>query len=391
MTESTNTWSEDQVIPLLNKVQLFDGLPDDDLRRIAAIVEGMTVKAGETLFEEGDPGDAFYIVFAGAVEIVKSGAGGVEEKLAVRRAGDGFGEMALLNDAPRSATVRAQQDVRLMVVPREAFQQLLGGDSLALRMMRVLSKALRAMGIRFANVEKAGTSEPPQLGPLAISRLMQRGMLPAAAPRAAGFDLAAGTTTEDSGRGNTVWDWMQLADGSTALVVMDVRAEGFPPAHVIGMTRAALRAVAPKVHTADALLAGANGALAGVHVDGVDQFVDCAVVVPGTDSISWACAGKIPGGMLGRAGTFEQFGSHGPALGMLEGFSYGVQAVPMGSGDSALVLSGGSTGLFRGAADLVAQVHGKPAGEVVSIVHKAIRKAQGEAADEISVLYLRKH
>lgn len=391
MTESAHPWSEDQVIPLLNKVELFEGLPDDDLRRIAGIVEGMTLEAGEVLFEEGDAGDAFYIVFSGAVEIVKSGAHGVEEKLAVRRAGDAFGEMALLNDAPRSATIRAQQAVKLMVVPSEAFQQLLGGDSLSLRMMRVLSKALRAMGIRFANVEKAGSAHAPVVDPLAISRVMQRGMLPTAAPKVAGFDLAAGTTNEDSGRGNTVWDWMPLANGATALIVMDVRAEGFPPAHVVGMARAALRAVAPKVNSADALLAGANGALAGIHVQGVDQFVDCAVIVPGAESLSWACAGKIPGGMLGRAGTFEQFGSHGPALGMLEGFSYGVQSVAMGVGDSALVLSDGSTGLFRGAADLVAQVHGKPAGEVVSIVHKAIRKAQGEAAEETSVLYLRKH
>ncbi len=395
MTDSSRPWSEDQVIPLLEKVDLFRGLPSEDLRRIAGIVEGLTVAPGEELFAEGEPGDAYFIVFSGSIEILKSAGGGLE-KLAVRRAGEGFGEMALLNDAPRSATARAAEATRMMRVPREAFRELLGGDSLALRMMRVLSKALRALDVRFAAAEKGGgPASAPTPAPThdldAISRVMQRGMLPTRAPRSEGWDLAAGSTTEEAGRGNTVWDWLELPGGGVALAVLEVKSEGFPPAHLLGMARAALRVAARTTARPDELLAAANAALADVHVDGVDQFVDCGIVVPGDGSLAWAGAGKLNGGMLGRAGTFEPFASHGPALGMLEGFKYGTQRIGLGTGDTGLVLAGVSTGLFRGAADLVAQVHGKPAGEVVATVHKAIRKAQGNGASEISVVYLRKH
>jgi hypothetical protein len=76
---------------------------------------------------------------------------------------------------------------------------------------------------------------------------------------------------------------------------------------------------------------------------------------------------------------------------MMGGFKYNAQSFSMGSGDTAFVLSHASPGLFLGAADLMAQLHGKPAGEVVSTLHKAIRKAQGNQRSETSVLYARKH
>jgi len=154
VSENAHSWSTDEVVALLQRVDLFEGLPDEDLSGIAAIVEGVTVENGDFLFEEGEPGDAFYIVFQGAMQILKTRADGTEEKLAVRRKGEGFGEMALLNDAPRSASARAAEKSQLLSVPREGFQELLGGDWLALRMMRVLSKALRALDVRFASVEK---------------------------------------------------------------------------------------------------------------------------------------------------------------------------------------------------------------------------------------------
>ncbi len=385
-------WSTDQVVALLQKVDLFEGLPEEDLRRVAAIVEGTTADAGDVLFEEGDPGDAFYIVFQGAVEILKRRPDGSSEKLAVRRAGEAFGEMALLNDAPRSATARIAEPTQLMLVQREAFQVLLGGDSLALRMMRVLSKALRALGVRFASTEKLqdrGSSERETA--LEISRLVQAGLLPSSAPRVEGFDLAAGTTTEETGRGGSVWDWLPLADGRVALLTLDVRQDGFPPAHHLGVARGVLRAVARTASSVPELLEGSNDAMAAAGAEGLEQFVEAGVLVASDEGVEWASAGRVPGGIIRRAGTFEAFGAHGPPLGMMEGFRYNAQTFPMGAGDTAFVLSHASQGLFMGAADLLVQLHGKPAGEVVTTLHRAIRKAQGEERTETSVLYARKH
>ena len=76
---------------------------------------------------------------------------------------------------------------------------------------------------------------------------------------------------------------------------------------------------------------------------------------------------------------------------MLDGFQYGTEEFQIGTGDMVIVLSTGSTGLFRGAADLVSTLQQKPAGEVVATVHKAIRKLQGDDSEETTVLFMRKH
>ena len=69
---------------------------------------------------------------------------------------------------------------------------------------------------------------------------------------------------------------------------------------------------------------------------------------------------------------------------------YGTQRMELGAGDAVIVLSEAPQGIFRGAADLVASLQGKPVGEVVSTVHKALKKAQEGEAAETSVLFIRK-
>ncbi len=95
------------MIESLHRVNLLKGLPDEELHALVEVMKGLKAGPGDHLFNEGDEEDKFFFVTEGAVEIVKAVPGGGEEKLAVRRAGDVFGEMALLNDAPRSATARA--------------------------------------------------------------------------------------------------------------------------------------------------------------------------------------------------------------------------------------------------------------------------------------------
>ena len=87
---------------------------------------------------------------------------------------------------------------------------------------------------------------------------------------------------------------------------------------------------------------------------------------------------------------FEEFSTHGPPLGMMEGFLYGTERMELGAGDAVVVLSDISPGVFRGAADLVASLQGKPAGEVVSTLHRALAKAEPDTSVEATVLFLRK-
>jgi CRP-like cAMP-binding protein len=387
-------FSSEEVIDLLHKVELFVGLPEEELERIAGIVSGWSAEADEVLFEEGEPGDVFYMVASGAIEIVKNTGGGHEEKLAVRRGGEAFGEMALLNDAPRSATARSQGASELLTISRNDFQAMLGGDSLALRMMQVLSKALRSLGVRFAAVERGGgVAAAASGGPSMedVNRAFQRALLPSSTPKIDGFDVAAGTMLEDAGGGATIWEVLTFADGTTGLVSLAVEGQGLPPAHHLALARAFLRERASRASSPDGILQGVNDVLSRQGVPGVEQFIACAILAPRPEGLVWSSAGGTQGGVLRRDGTFDEFSSHGPPLGMMDGFRYGTQTLAIGAGDMVVVLSHGSAGLFRGAADLVSSLQQKPAGEVVSTVHEAIRRAQGDSAEETTVLFMRKH
>ena len=206
-----------------------------------------------------------------------------------------------------------------------------------------------------------------------------------------GYDIGAGTMIEPEGRAATVWDWLSLADGRTALITLDVRAEGLPPAVHLATARGVLRAAAPEGGGLDRILQRMNAAMAASALADVDQHVECGMLVALAEGLEWASAGRVPCGVIRRSGAFEELSSHGPPLGMMDGFQYGRETLAMSTGDTAIVLSRASTGLFRGAADLVAQIHGKPAGEVVSTLHRGVRKAQGDHPEEISVLFVRKH
>jgi len=225
----------------------------------------------------------------------------------------------------------------------------------------------------------------------AVAQRARRALLPRTAPRVEGYDVGGGTTTEPRGAADTVWDWVTLGSGRTALLTYEAQAHSIPPSHHLMAARVLFRALAADSDSLPDVLARANEAITRGAVR-EDDLIQCAAVVLHPDAVEWACAGMARAGVIRRAGAFEELRSQGPPLGMMEGFRYGSRPVEMGPGDVLLVLSRASAGLFRGAADLVAQVHGKTAGETVETVHRAIREAAGdEPAEEPSVLFVRKH
>lgn len=116
----------------LRKVPLFADLPERDLSRLCAACHEDELPAGATLFDEGDHGDAAYVITGGTIEIVKS-TGTHEVLLALRHTGEVIGEMALLQDEPRMASARARDHTRLLVIPRPALAELLDTSPGAVR------------------------------------------------------------------------------------------------------------------------------------------------------------------------------------------------------------------------------------------------------------------
>lgn len=109
----------------LANMNLFRGLSAEGLERIAAIAGEETHEAGGIVFREGETGDKLYLILEGKVRISRNLAGMGEEALAVLGPGEAFGEMSLIDDTPRSADALVHERARLLVITREAFEDLL--------------------------------------------------------------------------------------------------------------------------------------------------------------------------------------------------------------------------------------------------------------------------
>lgn len=132
------------VTDILRKVPLFGQLAPPDLDRVAEIARERSYPRNSVILFEDDPGDALYVVAQGQVKVVLIGEDGREVILSVMGEGEFFGEMALIDDEPRSAHVIAMEDSSLLVIRREDFQDLLQQTpGIGLVLLRELSRRLR--------------------------------------------------------------------------------------------------------------------------------------------------------------------------------------------------------------------------------------------------------
>lgn len=111
-------------LALLRGIPMFTPLPPDILERLALNLEPIPLTAGETVIRQGEPGDRLFVIVAGTVQVRIDGA-----VVGEQGPGTEFGEIALLRDGPRTATVTALTDVQLLALPRGVFLAAIIGDS----------------------------------------------------------------------------------------------------------------------------------------------------------------------------------------------------------------------------------------------------------------------
>ena len=129
----------------LRSVPLFRDLSGNDLSIVNDIAAERAFSKDDLVVEEGSAGDSLYIILDGSMRVVKGKEGGTT--LAVLQEREAFGEMAILDDEPRSATVEAQTDGRLLEIRQADFQRLLvARPRMALALFRTLSQRLRETG-----------------------------------------------------------------------------------------------------------------------------------------------------------------------------------------------------------------------------------------------------
>ena len=140
----------ERLITFLLETPMFENLEPSEIMEIIHIVDIEQFQAGEIIFNEGDAGDAWFVLYRGGVEVLKHGQAG-EKKITDLGPQACFGEISILDGSPRSATIRATEDSIVFRVTRDSFAELINDDHL------VVYKLIHQMAILLAERQRTTT------------------------------------------------------------------------------------------------------------------------------------------------------------------------------------------------------------------------------------------
>jgi len=133
-------FSHDTKADALARCPFFEGLSRGELLELAKVTEDMEVEAGKVLTREGQSGSEFFVIVDGEVSVTKDG-----QEIRTLGPGDFFGEIALLEDTPRTATVVAKTPLRFFVLTRQSFRSMLAHQpELERKVLAALEERVRA-------------------------------------------------------------------------------------------------------------------------------------------------------------------------------------------------------------------------------------------------------
>ena len=129
---------------VLKAVPLFASFPEDQLRMLTSVITRRSLPRSTTVMASGDPTDSLYIVLSGRLKVMMSDAEGKEVILSILGPGEFFGEMGLIDDAPRSASVVSIEACELLSIAKRDFKKCLAENfDMAQAVMRGLVRRLR--------------------------------------------------------------------------------------------------------------------------------------------------------------------------------------------------------------------------------------------------------
>jgi len=221
-------------IAFLTNVSLFQALDQSQLEKIANMDEVDDNSAGEYICHEGVIGDSMYLILEGSVSLEKDGM----ELGTYRRRGDCVGEMTLLDEQPRSASLRAKPDVQILYIKRAQFNFLLSSYPDAAReLFKVLSARLReSLNIQIGSIRREAAIEQE----IKLAAQVQQALLPGHEIthehiQTAGYCRPAQTV------GGDYYDYLTLGPDRMGLVITDVMGHGFHSAMFVAMVRSFLQ------------------------------------------------------------------------------------------------------------------------------------------------------
>ncbi|MBL7191878.1 cyclic nucleotide-binding domain-containing protein, partial [bacterium] len=147
-------------LPILNcqklgEIPFFNSLQNEELEKIQGLLHLSSYSKNEVVFEENQPGDAFYILYSGSVKIVKDVNGKKETLNVLEKSGEFFGEMSLMENKPRSAGVMAAEDTELLVIEKNNFLRIVSQyPELLMKVAHALSNFIRQSDLKLIDVLK---------------------------------------------------------------------------------------------------------------------------------------------------------------------------------------------------------------------------------------------
>lgn len=151
---SRSHFSREESIEFIRKLPLFSGLTQEDLERLVDMSEPLELARGDLLMGEGTPGDALYVGLDGEFQVTKR-SDQRDVLLAVRGPGEVFGELALLAQKPRTASINATQESHLLKISKDAFLSLItSSPTAALAMLHTVVERLNNSDVMLRQNEK---------------------------------------------------------------------------------------------------------------------------------------------------------------------------------------------------------------------------------------------
>ncbi len=148
-SEALKGFLYNQWVDILSTADLFQEIPRQSVIKLAMVADQYVLPPDTVIFNEGDQGDTFCVIISGHVRVFRLTENGIDNTLTTLGTGDGFGEIALLTGAPRSASVITEKSTSLLVIPKNAFDKVLEENpELSKTFARILADRLTAINVR---------------------------------------------------------------------------------------------------------------------------------------------------------------------------------------------------------------------------------------------------
>lgn len=286
----------EQKLQFLQKTELFSELPETGLNSISNIAHEVVYPAEHTIFEEGAEGDSLYLLVDGEISIIKAET----EVLSFKEIGYCIGEVALIDDKPRSATIKTITPTRLLRITRQDFYQALASQPLIGRgMFRVLNNKIRHdLEIQMSAIRK----EVAQEESMRLAAEVQQSILPNEEITHPCL-TSAGYCQPTNSVGGDYYDYLYLPNNQVGIFIGDVMGHGFHSAMVAAMTKSCIQTQI----RFDASIPEVMKAVKRVTEEDAQTFIYmtcCYVIIHLDNRIEFANAGH-PAMLLYRANSEE--------------------------------------------------------------------------------------